>query len=126
VVGSLQREKAIHFPLFFVFLWQFETLLGRLNDSCLSYFCTSCELFPVIKAVSLVLSVTVDLHHRWITISLSTVAMRLFILPTLIVQLQKTAKIGQIMQKCKSYCSANFSLPGDAAMHQLSGSCKII
>ncbi|RLM54664.1 ALBINO3-like protein 2, chloroplastic [Panicum miliaceum] len=35
----------------------------------------------------------------WITISLSTVAMRLFILPTLIVQLQKTAKIGQIMQK---------------------------
>ncbi|CAN6172709.1 unnamed protein product [Urochloa humidicola] len=35
----------------------------------------------------------------WITISLSTVAMRLSILPALIVQLQKTAKIGQIIQK---------------------------
>ncbi|TKW19984.1 hypothetical protein SEVIR_4G055900v4 [Setaria viridis] len=35
----------------------------------------------------------------WITISLSTVAMRLLILPALMVQLQKTAKIGQIIQK---------------------------
>ncbi|KAF8733064.1 hypothetical protein HU200_015425 [Digitaria exilis] len=35
----------------------------------------------------------------WITISLSTVAMRLLILPALIVQLHKTAKIGEILQK---------------------------
>ncbi|KAL6606119.1 hypothetical protein ACP70R_041772 [Stipagrostis hirtigluma subsp. patula] len=35
----------------------------------------------------------------WMTISLSTVAMRLLILPTLILQIQKTAKIGELFQK---------------------------
>ncbi|XP_066380089.1 ALBINO3-like protein 2, chloroplastic isoform X5 [Miscanthus floridulus] len=35
----------------------------------------------------------------WMTISFSTVAMRLLILPALIVQLQKTAKIGEVFRK---------------------------
>ncbi|KAM0878042.1 hypothetical protein ACQ4PT_035126 [Festuca glaucescens] len=35
----------------------------------------------------------------WITISLSTVAMRLVILPALVLQFQKTAKIGQLFRK---------------------------
>lgn len=35
----------------------------------------------------------------WITISFSTVAMRLSILPVLMLQLQKTAKIGQLFRQ---------------------------
>lgn len=49
-------------------------------------------------------SLVVDVHNRWMTISFSTVAMRLLILPALIVQLQKTAKIGVVFQKCKLRC----------------------
>jgi membrane protein insertase Oxa1/YidC/SpoIIIJ len=37
----------------------------------------------------------------WITISLSTVAMRLLILPVLITQIKKAAKIGKLLPECK-------------------------
>ncbi|CAD6340100.1 unnamed protein product [Miscanthus lutarioriparius] len=47
----------------------------------------------------LAVSTVLDLMDGWMTISFSTVAMRLLILPALIVQLQKTAKIGEIFRK---------------------------
>lgn len=56
--------------------------------------------FPLCLRTTLIVNITADFHCRWITISASTVAMRLIILPTLIVQLQKTAKIGQLFRKC--------------------------
>ncbi|OEL34209.1 ALBINO3-like protein 3, mitochondrial [Dichanthelium oligosanthes] len=68
---------------------------------------TTAESFGGVSelAVSTVLDLMDGFHSLtglpwWITISLSTVAMRLLILPALIVQLQKTAEIGKILQKC--------------------------
>lgn len=55
-------------------------------------------------AVSTVLDLMDGIHSLtglpwWMTISFSTVAMRLWILPVLIVQLQKTAEIGEVFRK---------------------------
>ncbi|OQU75925.1 hypothetical protein SORBI_3010G055700 [Sorghum bicolor] len=55
-------------------------------------------------AVSTILDLMDGFHSLtglpwWMTISFSTVAMRLLILPALIVQLQKTAKIGEVFRR---------------------------